>query len=126
MVVLHEGEEGVRGAFVECDARRRECPTDAVAHAVDLDPNESARFAWSGRRRISFIRISSMPTFCASPQAPLARVPIRTSARSTASTSSAVHPARSPPSDRASARFAHAQIAISHGLADYLAATRGI
>ena len=119
MLVLHEGEEGAR-TFVEA-MRAREVPTEAWRMHGDLDPTVPLRLL--GRRADVLHTHLVHADVLALPAGALARIPLRVS------TKHGFNEFREhrlvAAADRAAARFAHAQIAISHGLADYLAATEG-
>ncbi len=119
MLVLHEGEPGAR-AFVE-RMRERGVPTEAWRMRLDADPLVFARLA---RRRADIVHTHLVHAdLHGLPAAALARVPVRVS------TKHGFNEFRSSGliarADRAAARFAHAQVAISHGLARYLAETEG-
>ena len=119
MLVLHQGEPGAR-EFVEA-MRQSGVPTETWRMRFDLDPRVPARLA---RRRPTILHTHLVHAdVLGLPAAALARVPVRISTkhgfnefRSNRLVSAA---------DRAAARFAHRQIAISHGLARYLAQTEG-
>jgi glycosyltransferase involved in cell wall biosynthesis len=119
MAVLHEGEPGA-AEFVD-RLRAAGVPTEAWRMRADLDPRVPARLL---RRRpdILHTHLVHADLLCL-PAAALARVPVRVSTKHgfnafRASRALAL-------ADRAAARCAHAQIAISGGLARYLAATEG-
>jgi glycosyltransferase involved in cell wall biosynthesis len=119
MVVLHEGEAGA-AEFVST-LRASGVPTEAWRMRFDLDPSVPARLAV---RRPAIVHTHLVHAdVLALPAAALARVPLRLS------TKHGFNEFRSRPliaaADRAVARFAHAQIAISHGLARYLVETEG-
>ena len=119
MLVLHENEPGAH-EFVE-RLRASEVPTEAWRMRLDLDPRVPARLAF---RRPDILHTHLVHAdVLGLPAAALARVPVRVS------TKHGFNEFRSSPivaaADRAVARFAHAQIAISHGLARYLAETEG-
>ena len=119
IVVLHEGEAGA-GEFVE---RMREAgvPTDAWRMRFDLDPRVPVRLL---TRRPDILHTHLVHAdVLALPAAAAARVPVRISTKHGFNEFRANRLiARA---DRIVARFAHAQIAISAGLADYLAVTEG-
>ena len=119
MLVLHEDEPGAR-EFVTA-MRERGVPTDAWRMRFDLDPSVPARLL---RRSPQIVHTHLVHAdVLGLPAAALARVPIRVS------TKHGFNEFRSnrlvAAADRAAARLAHRQIAISHGLARYLAATEG-
>jgi glycosyltransferase involved in cell wall biosynthesis len=119
MVVLHEGEEGA-SSFVAA-MRERGVPTDAWRMRVDLDPSVPLRLL-RHRADILHTHLVHADVLCL-PAGALARFPVRVSTKhgfNEFRESRLVAAA-----DRTAARFAHAQIAISNGLADYLAATEG-
>lgn len=119
MLVLHEGEPGAR-EFVE-RMRGAGVPTETWRMRFDLDPRVTARLAL---RRPDVLHTHLVHAdLLGLPAGAIARVPLRVStkhgfnefrARGALATA-----------DRFAARFAHRQIAISAGLADYLAATEG-
>ncbi len=119
MLVLHEGEPGAR-EFVEA-MRSCNVPTETWRMRFDLDPTVPARLAL---RRPTILHTHLVHAdVLGLPAGALARVPVRISTKHgfnefRASRAVAV-------ADRAAARFAHRQIAISHGLARYLVATEG-
>lgn len=119
MLVLHEGEPGA-AEFVE-RMRAAGVPTEAWRMRLDLDPSVPARLAV---RRSEIVHTHLVHAdLLALPAAALARVPARVSTKhgfNEFRTSRALALA-----DRAAAKFAHAQIAISDGLAVYLARTEG-
>ena len=119
MVVLHEGEEGAR-EFVE-RLRAQGVPTEAWRMRFDLDPTVPARLL-ARRAPILHTHLVHADVLCL-PAGALARFPVRVS------TKHGFNEFRGHPlvaaADRAAARFAHAQIAISRGLAEYLAETEG-
>ena len=119
MLVLHEGEPGAR-EFIDA-MRSRYVPTEAWRMRFDLDPTVPARLLLK-RPAILHTHLVHADVLCL-PAAALARVPLRVS------TKHGFNEFRSSPlvarADRAVARFAHAQIAISQGLARYLAETEG-
>jgi glycosyltransferase involved in cell wall biosynthesis len=117
MVVLHEGEPGAR-EFVEA-MRARNVPTTPWRMRFDLDPTVAARVL---RTRAEIMHTHLVHAdILGLPAAALARVPLRIS------TKHGFNEFRSHPlvaaADRVAGRFAHAQIAISHGLARYLVET---
>jgi glycosyltransferase involved in cell wall biosynthesis len=119
MVVLHEGEAGA-ATFVDA-MRAHGVPTEAWRMRIDLDPTVPLRLL-RHRPRILHTHLVHADVL-GLPAGALARVPLRVSTKHgfnefRANRLVAV-------ADRAAARFAHAQIAISHGLADYLAETEG-
>jgi glycosyltransferase involved in cell wall biosynthesis len=119
MIVLHEGEPGAE-EFVR-RMRAQDVPTEAWRMRADVDPLVFARLA-SKRPDIVHTHLVHADIH-ALPAAALARVPLRVSTKhgfNEFRSSRAVALA-----DRAAARFAHRQIAISSGLADYLSATEG-
>jgi len=119
MLVLHEGEPGA-SEFVEA-MRARDVPTEAWRMRFDLDPTVPARLL---RRRAAIVHTHLVHAdLLGLPAATLARVPVRVSTKhgfNEFRSSRALAAA-----DRAVGRFAHGQIAISHGLARYLAQTEG-
>jgi glycosyltransferase involved in cell wall biosynthesis len=119
MLVLHEGEPGAR-EFVEA-MRAHDVPTDAWRMRFDLDPTVPARLL---RRRATIVHTHLVHAdLLGLPAAALARVPVRVSTKhgfNEFRSSRAIARA-----DRAVGRLAHRQIAISHGLARYLARTEG-
>ncbi|HEV2592766.1 MAG TPA: glycosyltransferase family 4 protein [Gaiellaceae bacterium] len=119
MIVLHQGEPGA-AEFVQ-RMRDQDVPTEAWRMRADVDPLVFARLA---SRRPDIVHTHLVHAdLHALPAAALARVPLRVSTKhgfNEFRASRAVALA-----DRAAARFAHRQIAISTGLADYLAATEG-
>ena len=119
MLVLHEDEPEAAG-FVE-RMQAAGVPTEAWRMGFDLDPRVTARLA---RRRPDVLHPHLVHAdVLGLPAGALARVPLRVS------TKHGFNEFRSHRAvalaDRGVARFAHAQIAISAGLADYLAATEG-
>jgi len=117
--VLHEGEPGAR-EFVDA-MRARDVPTETWRMRFDLDPTVPLRLA---RRRPAILHTHLVHAdVLGLPAGALARVPVRISTKhgfNEFRTNHAVGLA-----DRAAARFAHRQIAISRGLARYLARTEG-
>ncbi|HET7648586.1 MAG TPA: glycosyltransferase family 4 protein [Gaiellaceae bacterium] len=119
MIVLHEGEEGAR-TFVD-EMRTRGVPTEAWRMRGDLDPTVPLRLL---RRRAAILHTHLVHAdVLGLPAGALARIPLRVS------TKHGFNEFREhrlvAAADRAAARFAHAQIAISHGLAAYLVETEG-
>jgi len=119
MLVLHEGEPGAR-EFVDA-MRARDVPTETVRMRFDLDPTIPLRLAL---RRPTILHTHLVHAdVLGLPVAALVRIPVRVS------TKHGFNEFRSRPlvaaADRAVARFAHAQIAISQGLARYLTETEG-
>lgn len=119
MLVLHEGEAGAR-EFIEA-MRAQDVPTEAWRMRFDLDPTVPVRLL---RRRATIVHTHLVHAdLLGLPAAALARVPVRVS------TKHGFNEFRSSGviarADRAAGRFAHRQIAISHGLARYLARTEG-
>jgi glycosyltransferase involved in cell wall biosynthesis len=119
MVVLHEGEPGA-AEFVE-RMRASGVPTEAWRMRFDLDPRVPARLL---ARRPEILHTHLVHAdILGLPAGAAARVPVRVS------TKHGFNEFRSSRAlalaDRAAARCAHAQIAISAGLARYLAATEG-
>jgi glycosyltransferase involved in cell wall biosynthesis len=119
MLVLHEGEPGAR-EFVDA-MRGRNVPTETWRMRFDLDPTVPLRLAF---RRPTILHTHLVHAdVLGLPAGALARVPVRISTKhgfNEFRTNRLVSGA-----DRAAARFAHRQIAISHGLARYLARTEG-
>lgn len=119
MLVLHEGEPGAQ-EFVE-RMRLYDVPTEAWRMRFDLDPRVPARLAL---RRPDVLHTHLVHAdILGLPAGALARVPVRISTKhgfNEFRASRAIATA-----DRIVARFAHRQIAISSGLADYLAETEG-
>jgi glycosyltransferase involved in cell wall biosynthesis len=119
MLVLHEGEPGAR-TFVE-RMRGRGVPTEAWRMRLDVDPLVFARLA---ARRVDVVHTHLVHAdLHGLPAATLARVPVRVSTKHGFNDFRAGRAVAL--ADRAAARLAHAQIAISHGLARYLAETEG-
>jgi glycosyltransferase involved in cell wall biosynthesis len=119
MLVLHEGEPGAR-EFADA-MRARNVPTETMRMRFDLDPTVPARLAV---RRPTILHTHLVHAdVLGLPAGALARVPVRIS------TKHGFNEFRSnrliAAADRAAARFAHRQIAISRGLARYLAQTQG-
>jgi glycosyltransferase involved in cell wall biosynthesis len=119
MIVLHQGEPGAR-EFVE-RLRASGVPTEAWRMRTDVDPIVLARLT---RVRADIVHTHLVHADVhALPAAALARIPLRIS------TKHGFNEFRSHRAvayaDRAAARFAHVQIAISAGLARYLAHTEG-
>jgi glycosyltransferase involved in cell wall biosynthesis len=119
MLVLHEDEPGAH-EFIAA-MRERRVPTEAWRMRFDLDPRVPARLA---TRRPAVLHTHLVHAdVLGLPAGALARVPVRVSTKHGFNEfrgNRAVAAA-----DRAAARFATAQIAISHGLARYLAQTEG-
>jgi glycosyltransferase involved in cell wall biosynthesis len=119
MVVLHEGEPGAR-EFVDA-LRGSGVPVEAWRMAFDLDPRVPLRLL---RRRPQILHTHLVHAdLLGLPAGALARVPVRVSSKhgfNEFRSSRALALA-----DRAAGRCAHAQIAISAGLARYLVATEG-
>jgi glycosyltransferase involved in cell wall biosynthesis len=119
MLVLHEGEPGA-AEFVE---RMRECrvPVEAWRMRLDVDPTVPARLL---ARRPDVLHTHLVHAdLLALPAGAATRVPLRVSTKHGFNEFRANRlVARA---DRVAGRFAHRQIAISAGLADYLAATEG-
>jgi glycosyltransferase involved in cell wall biosynthesis len=119
IVVLHEGEPGARDFVARM--RAADVPVEAWRMRTDVDPRVPLRLAL---RRPDVLHTHLVHAdVLGLPAGALARVPVRISTK---------HGFNEFPSnrllaaaDRAAARFAHRQIAISAGLADYLAATEG-
>ncbi|HEY2326979.1 MAG TPA: glycosyltransferase family 4 protein [Gaiellaceae bacterium] len=119
MIVLHQGEQGAKD-FVAA-MRAHEVPTQTLRMRADVDPLVFARLV---RRRADIVHTHLVHADVhALPAAALARVPARVS------TKHGFNEFRSGRAvglvDRAAARFANRQIAISVGLARYLTATEG-
>jgi glycosyltransferase involved in cell wall biosynthesis len=119
IVVLHEGEPGA-AEFIE-RMRAVDVPTEAWRMRLDLDPTVPARLLV---RRPDILHTHLVHAdLLALPAGAAARVPVRISTKHGFNEFRAGRLlARA---DRTVARFAHAQIAISAGLADYLSATEG-
>jgi glycosyltransferase involved in cell wall biosynthesis len=119
MIVLHQGEPGAREFSAAMTARG--VPVEMWRMRFDLDPSVPARLALR-RPEVLHTHLFHADVL-GLPAGALARVPVRVS------TKHGFNEFRSKPSiaaaDRAVARFAHAQVAISHGLARYLADTEG-
>jgi glycosyltransferase involved in cell wall biosynthesis len=119
MLVLHEDEPGAH-EFIAA-MRERRVPTEAWRMGFDLDPRVPARLA---TRRPTVLHTHLVHAdVLGLPAGALARVPVRVSTKHGFNEfrgNRAVAAA-----DRAAARFATAQIAISHGLARYLAQAEG-
>lgn len=119
MLVLHEDEPGAH-EFVAA-MRERRVPTEAWRMRFDLDPTVPARLA---TRRPAILHTHLVHAdILGLPAGALARVPVRVSTKHGFNEFRANRAVAA--ADRAAARFAHAQIAISHGLARYLAQTEG-
>jgi glycosyltransferase involved in cell wall biosynthesis len=119
MVVLHEGEAGA-AEFVD-RMRSAGVPTEAWRMRFDLDPRVPARLL--GRRPHILHTHLVHADLLALPAGALRRVPVRVSTKHGFNEFRAARALAA--ADRAAARCAHAQIAISAGLARYLAATEG-
>jgi glycosyltransferase involved in cell wall biosynthesis len=120
MVVLHENERGA-WRFVEA-LRDRGIRTRPLRMHLDTDPIAFARLAATVRADIVHTHLVHADVL-GLPAAALARVPLRISTKhgfNAFRSNRAVVAA-----DRAAARFAHRQIAISQGLARYLVQTEG-
>jgi glycosyltransferase involved in cell wall biosynthesis len=119
MLVLHEDEPGAH-AFVE-RMRAAGVPTEAWRMRADVDPGVFARLA---RRRPAIVHTHLVHADVHGlPAAALARVPLRVSTKHGFNDFRANRAVAL--ADRAAARLAHRQIAISNGLADYLERTEG-
>ena len=119
MLVLHENEPGAH-EFVAA-MRERRVPTEAWRMRFDLDPTVPARLA---TRRPAILHTHLVHAdVLGLPAGALARVPVRISTKHGFNEFRANRAVAA--ADKAAARFAHAQIAISHGLARYLAQTEG-
>ena len=119
MLVLHEGEPGAH-EFVE-RMRAAGVPTEAWRMRFNFDPRVPARLAF---RRPDVLHTHLVHAdLLGLPAGALARVPLRVSTKHGFNAFRA-HGALAA-ADRFAARLAHRQIAISAGLADYLAATEG-
>jgi len=117
MVVLHEGEPGA-AEFVD-RLRAEGVPVEAWRLHVDLDPTVPFRVL---RLRPEILHTHLVHAdVLALPAAAAARVPVRVSTKHGFNAFRANRLVAA--GDRAAARFAHRQIAISHGLARYLAET---
>jgi glycosyltransferase involved in cell wall biosynthesis len=119
MLVLHQGEAGA-GEFVDA-MRALGVPTEAWRMRADVDPAVFARLA---ARRPEIVHTHLVHAdLHGLPAAALARVPLRLS------TKHGFNEFRERRTvalaDRAAGRFAHRKIAISAGLARYLAETEG-
>ncbi|MFL5955235.1 MAG: glycosyltransferase family 4 protein [Gaiellaceae bacterium] len=119
MLVLHENEPGAH-EFVEA-MRERRVPTEAWRMRFDLDPRVPARLA-TRRPEILHTHLVHADVL-GLPAGALARVPVRISTKHGFNEFRANRAVAA--ADKAAARLAHAQIAISHGLARYLARTEG-
>src|SRR5438270_8098251 len=117
MRVLHEDEPGAH-EFIDA-MRERRVPTEAWRMRFDLDPRVPARIATRGPA-ILHTHLVHADVLC---------LPAGFRARARVSTKHGFNEFRGnravAAADRAAARFADAQIAISHGLARYLAQTEG-
>jgi glycosyltransferase involved in cell wall biosynthesis len=119
MLVLHEGEPGAQ-EFVE-RMRAADVPIETWRMRLHLDPRVTARLA---RRRPDVLHTHLVHAdVLGLPAGALARVPLRITTKHGFNEFRANRAVAL--ADRAAARFAHRQIAISAGLADYLAATEG-
>jgi glycosyltransferase involved in cell wall biosynthesis len=119
MIMLHEGEPGAHEFSERMSAL--DVPIETWRMRFDLDPTVPARLA---RRRTDILHTHLVHgDVLGLPAGALARVPVRLSTKHGFNEFRANRIAAT--ADRAAARFAHAQIAISHGLARYLAATEG-
>jgi glycosyltransferase involved in cell wall biosynthesis len=99
----------------------QDVPVEAWRMRFDLDPTVPGRLA---RRRPDILHTHLVHgDVLGLPAGALARVPVRLSTKHGFNEFRANRIAAT--ADRAAARFAHAQIAISHGLARYLASTEG-
>ena len=120
MLVLHEDEPGA-GEFVE-RMRAAGVPTDAWRMRLDLDPTVPLRLI--GRHRPTILHTHLVHAdVLALPAAALRRVPVRISTKHGFNAFRGNRVVASV--DRAAARLAHRQIAISRGLATYLEVTQG-
>jgi glycosyltransferase involved in cell wall biosynthesis len=120
MLVLHEDEPGA-GEFVE-RMRAAGVPTDAWRMRLDLDPTVPLRLI--GRHRPTILHTHLVHAdVLALPAAALRRVPVRISTKHGFNAFRGNRVVASV--DRAAARLAHRQIAISRGLASYLEVTQG-
>lgn len=119
MIVLHEGEPGAR-AFVDA-MRAHDVPVEAWRMRADVDPVVFAKLA---RLKADVVHTHLVHADVhALPAAALARVPLRVSTKHGFNDFRANRAVAS--ADRAVARFAQRQIAISGGLAAYLEQTEG-
>jgi glycosyltransferase involved in cell wall biosynthesis len=119
MIVLHEDEPGAHD-FIHA-MRARDVPTEAWRMRVDIDLSVSLRLAL---RRPQIVHTHLVHAdILGLPAAGLARVPLRVSTKHGFNEFRANRAVAA--ADRVAARFAHAQIAISAGLARYLTATEG-
>jgi glycosyltransferase involved in cell wall biosynthesis len=119
MAVLHEGEPGAAD-FVE-RLRAAGVPTAAIRMRFDLDPTVVPRVL--ARRPLLLHTHLVHADLLLLPAAAAARVPARVSTKHGFNAFRANRLLAA--ADRTAGRFAHAQIAISAGLAGYLAATEG-
>jgi glycosyltransferase involved in cell wall biosynthesis len=119
MVVLHEGEDGAR-MFADAMTAKG-VPTESWRMRVDLDPTVPLRLLRQ-RAGILHTHLVHADVLCL-PAGAAARIPVRVSSKHGFNDFRGNRLVAA--ADRAAARFAHAQIAISDGLADYLAATEG-
>jgi glycosyltransferase involved in cell wall biosynthesis len=120
MIVLHEREPGARDFIDRMTASG--VPTKAVRMRLDVDPLVFARLLRPHRAAIVHTHLVHADVH-GLPAAAFARVPVRVS------TKHGFNEFRSSRfvalADRAAARLAHGQIAISRGLARYLEETEG-
>ena len=120
MLVLHEGEPGAR-EFV-AQMRAAGVPTDAWRMRLDLDPTVPLRLVTGRVPTIVHTHLVHADVL-ALPAAALRRVPVRITTKHGFNAFRGNRLVGSV--DRAAARLAHRQIAISRGLASYLEATQG-
>jgi glycosyltransferase involved in cell wall biosynthesis len=120
MLVLHEGEPGAAD-FVE-RMRAAGVPTDAWRMRLDLAPSVPLRLLTGRLPTILHTHLVHADVL-ALPPAALRRVPVRVSTKHGFNAFRANRLMSAV--DRAAARAAHRQIAISAGLAGYLASTQG-
>jgi glycosyltransferase involved in cell wall biosynthesis len=119
MIVLHEGEPAV-AEFVD-GLRAAGVPVEPWRMHVDFDPRVTARLAL---RRPDILHTHLFHAdVLGLPAGAIARVPVRISTKHGFNEFRSRRPIAA--ADRFAARFAHRQIAISNGLADYLVATEG-
>ncbi|MFL5929564.1 MAG: glycosyltransferase family 4 protein [Gaiellaceae bacterium] len=119
MLVLHEREPGAR-RFVEA-LRARSVPVETLRMRFDADPAVPLRVV---RRQAAILHTHLVHAdVLALPAGAFARVPVRVSTKHGFNEFRANRAVAA--GDRVAARFAHRQIAISHGLARYLAVTEG-
>ena len=119
MLVLHQGEAGA-AAFIDA-MRAAEVPTSSLRMRLDVDPLVFGRLL--GRRGDIVHTHLVHADVLGLPAAALARVPVRVSTKHGFNEFRANRAVAA--ADRLAARFAHRQIAISAGLARYLAETQG-